>query len=117
MNKLKVTILVLLVLLGASAGVAKVMRMPQELTFFHALGLGESALVLFGVAQIVGSALLIFGRTRLPGAIVLAASFMASAMMIFVTGAVGFGLFSLLPVAMSGWLIWDSRPRETATSG
>jgi hypothetical protein len=41
MNKLKFAIRSILILLGAAAGLVKIIRMPQELEFFQAVGLSE----------------------------------------------------------------------------
>lgn len=108
MNKLKFAILSILILLGAAAGLVKIIRMPQELEFFQAVGLSELSLVLFGVAQLSGGVLLIFRRSRLAGAVISAIMFLASAIMVCVTGALGFGAISLLPALMSGWIFWDT---------
>ena len=108
MNKLKFAILSILIFLGAAAGLVKIIRMPQELEFFQAVGLSELSLVLFGVAQFCGGVLLIFRRSRLAGAAISAIMFLASAIMVFITGELGFGAISLLPALMSGWVIWDT---------
>lgn len=116
MNKLKLTVLLILILLGTSAGIVKIIKMPQELEFFQAAGLGELSLVLFGIAQLIGGVLLIFRRSRLVGAILSAVAFLTSAIMILVTGAFGFGVIALLPAIMSGWIIWDNAKPESATA-
>lgn len=108
MNRLKTGVLIVLVLLGTSAGVAKILKVPEELAFFQAVGLGELIVLLFGTVQLVGAILLIFRRTRLAGALVSAVTYLGSAIMIFVSGAIGFGTISLLPILMSGWIGWDS---------
>jgi len=108
MNKLKAAVLIVLILLGISAGVAKILKMPEELAFFQAVGLGESIVLLFGIVQLVGGILLIFRRTRFAGALVSTSTYLASAIMIFVSGAISFGAISMLPVFMSGWIAWDS---------
>ncbi len=108
MNKLKFAILSILILLGVAAGFVKIIRMPQELDFFQAVGLSEWSLVLFGVAQLCGGVLLIFRRSRLAGAVISAIMFLASAIMVFITGELGFGAVSMLPALMSGWIFWDT---------
>lgn len=93
-------LLVLLILLSIASGFAKVMLMPQELEFFGAAGMSDLGIRLFGAAQSAGAVLLAFSRTRLIGALVLAATFIASAVLIFMAGQTGFGVFSLLPVIL-----------------
>lgn len=114
MNKVKSAALLILVLLGASAGAVKIIKMPQELEFFESVGMNELSLVFFGIAQLSGSVLLIFRRSRLLGLLVSALAFLASAIMIFSTGALGFGALSLLPALMSGWLVWDNMRSKSA---
>lgn len=101
-------ILFILILLGVTAGLAKIMKMPQELEFFRAVGLSELSLVLFGAAQVCGAVLLVFRRSRLGGAVISTIMFSASAIMVFITGALGFGAVSLLPALISAWVIWDT---------
>ena len=113
MNKLKAAVLIVLVLLGTSAGVAKILKVPEELAFFQTVGLGESIVLLFGIVQLIGAILLVFRRTRLAGALVSAGTYLASAIMIFASGAIGFGTISLLPILMSGWITWDSAKGES----
>jgi len=116
MHRLRIAVLLILILLGGAAGLAKIMKMPQELEFFRAFGLTELSLVLFGAAQVCGGVLLVFRRSRLAGAVISAIAFLASATMIFVTGALGFGAASLLPALMSGWIIWDTARLKSVAS-
>ena len=108
MHRLRIAVLLILILLGVAAGIAKTMKMPQELEFFQAVGLSEMSLVLFGAAQICGAVLLVFRRSRLGGAVISTIMFSASAIMVFITGALGFGAVSLLPALMSVWIIRDT---------
>jgi len=77
MKILRIIILVIVTLLSLAAGLAKVMQVPQE-------------------------AAVAIPKTRNIGAIVTAVIFLISAIMIFMNGQVGFGLFSLLPTALAG---------------
>ena len=109
MNLLKKINLVLLVLLGGAAGLAKVTQAPPEIAFFAGLGLGAMVVVVFGVLQIAGAGLLIFAKTRFVGAILLDVTFSLSVVMILMTGQIGFALVSVVPVLMAGWVIYDTR--------
>jgi hypothetical protein len=109
MQQVKTVILVLLVLLGAAAGLAKITLVPPEVLFFKGLGLGTPVVVAFGALQIVGAALLVLQRTRLIGAIILDVTFTLSVVMIFMNGQIGFALFSVIPVIMAGFIIYDTR--------
>ena len=109
MNLLKKINLVLLILLGGAAGLAKVTQAPPEIAFFAGLGLGAMVVVVFGVLQIAGALSLIFAKTRFIGAILLDVTFSLSVVMILMTGQIGFALVSVVPVLMAGWVIYDTR--------
>lgn len=104
MKQVRIVIVVLLVLLGAAAGVAKILQAPQELQFFEQLGLGGMAVVAFGVVQFAGAVLLALPRTRFAGAIISDLMFTLSALMILLSGAIGFGLLALLPAILAGFI-------------
>lgn len=106
MNRLKTLNLVLLTLLGLSSGISKIMQIPQEMAFFQGeMGFTSSTIVFFGCVQLTAGVLLIFEKTRMVGAIVLAATLFVSATIVFMAGKIGFGFFSLLPIVMAGFVI------------
>ena len=109
MNLLRKINLVLLILLGGAAGLAKVTQAPPEIAFFAGLGLGAMVVIIFGVLQLVGAVLLIFAKTRFIGAILLDVTFSLSVVMILMTGQISFALVSVVPVLMAGWVIYDTR--------
>ena len=108
MRALRVANLVLLIALGLTSGLAKILLLPQEVEFFGGAGLGETAIVLFGATQVIAGILLVFEKTRTLGAIVLAATFCTSTVLIFVNGKIAFGLFSILPILMLGVVLKGS---------
>lgn len=97
--------LVLVTLLGIAAAIPKLLRLPQEVTFFGNVGLPEGAVLLFGLVQLAGGMLLVVRRTRPWGAAVTAATFLASAVMVFLSGNTVFGLVSILPVLMASLVL------------
>ncbi|MBL4661056.1 MAG: hypothetical protein JKY19_11930 [Alcanivoracaceae bacterium] len=97
-------ILVLLTLLGISAGVAKLMQMPQEVEFLNNAGLNNTAIILFGVLQVVGGILLIFTKTRKIGALITAIAFAISTVIIFMAGNLAFGFISILPILLAAFV-------------
>ena len=111
MKKLHTVNLALVVLLSIAAAVPKLLRVPQEVTFFEKAGLAGSAVLLFGLLQLAGGILLVFTRTRLWGAGVAAVVFLASAIMVFLSGQTAFGLLSMLPVLMAGLVLRASTGR------
>lgn len=109
MKYLFMTILVLIILLSMAAGGAKIMNMPQEIQLFTEAGLHPGWLVPFGLLQLLAGLAAIFGRTRLIGATLMALGFLVSSLIIFATGNMGFGIFSLVPVLLSLVILWRSR--------
>ena len=109
MNLLKKINLVLLILLGGAAGLAKVTQAPPEIAFFAGLGLGAIVVIAFGILQLVCAVLLIFEQRRLIGALLLGVTFSLSVVMILMTGQIGFAAVSVIPILMTGWVIYDNR--------
>ena len=105
MKYLKITNLIILVLLGVGAGIPKLMKMPQELTFLQSIGMKEVHVVLLGVFQLLSGVLLIFPKTRLIAAIVLAITLTVSAVALFFGGNTAFALVSVIPIILAGILI------------
>jgi len=94
-------LLILITLLAIAAGVAKVMQVPNEVAFFENLGLSTTLLLAFGVLQILGGILLVIPKTRVFGIGLTALMFLASAIMLFMSGTIPFALVSLLPVVLT----------------
>ena len=103
-HKLRYVAIVVLSVLGFAAGIAKVVRAPQEVAFFEGAGLSTDLLLAFGIVQVVSAVLVGLARTRWPALAILNLTFAFSAILIFQTGNVGFGVFSLLPIALSAWV-------------
>jgi hypothetical protein len=95
-------------LLSIAAGLAKVMQSPQEMEFLQGLGLSSFLIMVFGLVQITGGVLIAPKKTRLPGAVLVALGFAVSAVLIFIGGNVAFGLFSLIPAALAGMIIYQA---------
>lgn len=108
MKILKRVVLVVLILLGITAGAAKIMQMPQEMEFFQDAGFSETQIILFSVAQLAAGILLVFQKMRMSGAIIMAVTLGISTVLIFVSGKIAFGFFSVLPILMAGIIIKDS---------
>ena len=99
-------------LLGTTAGIPKVTRMAQEVTFFQEVGLGEAPLIAFGALQMVAGIATVPAKTRLIGAAGSAVMFALSAAMLLSANNVVFGLVSLLPVAAAVIVIRATRRPE-----
>ena len=109
MQVARTLIIVLLVLLGAAAGLAKITLAPPEIQFFQGIGLGAPVVLAFGVLQLAGALLLVLQKTRFIGAVILDITFTLSVVMIFMAGQIGFALVAVIPVIMAGYIIYDTR--------
>jgi hypothetical protein len=107
MKIVTILLVALIALLSIAAGAAKVMQTPQEMEFLRGLGLSSPLIVVFGLIQIAGGILLVPPKTRMSGAVLATAALVVSTILIFVSGNIAFGLFSLLPIAMAGGIIYQ----------
>ncbi len=100
MKYLRTIMLVAVLLLALASGIAKIMLIPEELAFFQKVGLTETAIILVGVFQIISAVLILITRFRKIGATLLGLTFGFSTILIFLSGDIVFGLFSLLPITL-----------------
>lgn len=106
MKIVNIIIIAVVALLSIAAGLAKVMQSPQEMEFLQGLGLSSVLIVIFGLVQIVGGVLLAPKKTRMVGAVMVTLGFVVSTVLIFIAGNVAFGLFSLIPAALAGMIVY-----------
>lgn len=120
MKIVRFLVISIVALLSIAAGLAKVMQTTQEMEFLQGLGLTPGLIVVFGLVQISGGLLLVIPKTRMVGAVITASAFAVSTVLIFIGGNLAFGLFSLLPIALAGAIIYLSarnKSLNTDTSG
>ena len=117
MKVLKTVLIVALALLGLAAGAAKLMAAPQEVALFAAFGLEQPAVIIAGVVQTLGAIGLAFAKTRRLAALLTAASFAFSSVMIFATGDLTFAAVSLVPVALSLYVMWFAKKASDGPTG
>ena len=98
-------LLIILVLMSLAAGAAKLLQVPQEAQFFADAGLGTGVMMALGALQILGAALSVPPKFRKAGAAIMGAGFLASAVIILMTGNMGFAAVSLLPVVLCGVVV------------
>ena len=106
MKIVNIIVIAVVALLSIAAGLAKVMQSPQEMEFLQGLGLSSVLIVIFGLVQIVGGALLAPEKTRMVGAVLVTLCFVVSTVLIFIAGNVVFALFSLIPAALAGMIVY-----------
>ena len=108
MKIVNIIIVAIIALLSIAAGLAKVMQAPQEMEFLQGLGLSSGLILAFGLVQIVGGLLLATKKTRMPGAILVTLAFAVSTVLVFIGGNVSFGLFSIIPIALAGLIVYQA---------
>ncbi|MCV6622195.1 MAG: hypothetical protein OIF51_10650 [Cellvibrionaceae bacterium] len=109
MNILRIILIAIVAIVSAAAGLAKIMRAPQELEFLQGFGLSVSQIVTFGAIQLAGALLLVWPRARALGAVFAIAGFALSSFFIFKSGNVQFGLFSMLPIMLAFIVLWQAK--------
>jgi len=109
-------IIVIIALLSILAGLAKVLQTQQEMEFLQGLGLSPALIIVFGVVQIVAGVLLLLTKTRMLGAVLATLAFTVSAVLIFIGGNLSFGLLSTIPIALAGFIIYQSARTTQNTS-
>jgi hypothetical protein len=97
-----ILIVAVIAILSVAAGLAKVMRSPQEIEFLQGLGLSIFVIMVYGLIQIIGGVLMAPEKTRMPGAVLVTLGFVVSTVLIFIGGNVTFGLISVIPAALAG---------------
>ncbi len=111
-NIINQVLLIVLILLSLATGMTKIMQMPAEMALFENAGFTKWMIIAFGVIQLLGGLLLLPTRYRKYGAILMLATFIVATIVVFMKGMVGFGLASLLFIALAGyqWKINSSVP-------
>ncbi|WP_394176057.1 DoxX family protein [Thalassotalea litorea] len=108
MKILNIVLIAFITLLSIAAGFAKVMEMPQEVQFLQGFGFNSTLVIAYGLLQITGGVLLMLPRTIRLGALITIFSFGLSAILIFISGNTIFAFASLLPIAMTAYILWQS---------
>jgi len=94
-------VLVSVLLLAFASAIVKIMLVPLEVEFYSAHGFTNSGLIVFGAIQLVGGLLAIAPKIRWLGSLILAISFLVSAVLILKSGNIPFGLVALVFVAFA----------------
>jgi hypothetical protein len=112
---MKVTIRILavvLALLSAAAGAAKVALVPEEVEFLNGLGFSEVAIFVFGGIQIVGGLLLLVPRFAVAGSVPVLLAFTLSAVLLFLDGNVVFAGISVVPAALTAFVVFHLKTKS-----
>lgn len=107
-------LLILLALLAIASGAAKVFLLPQEVGFFGKYGFSDWILIVYGAMQLVGGVLLPFKKTRLIGAIVIAATFLVSLGLLILEGNVVVSVVTGVVIVLLGLVVRRDLQRTRA---
>lgn len=100
---------ILLALVFAAAGIAKLAGVPQMIQVFDAIGVGQWFRYLTGATEVIGAVLLLLPATGFLGALLVTATMVgAVATHLFVIG--GNPAPALVLVAMSAFVAWRLQP-------
>ena len=108
MKILHTLILIILVFLAITSGVTKVLLMQQDVDFFGAYGFNNTHLIMFGTIQILSGIALVFKKSRVVGAIVLAATFVISAVVLAISGNIPVTVITLVFVGLLGLVVHNT---------
>jgi len=108
--------LFLLALLAILSGVAKVLLVPEEVSFFGKYGFSSSILIAYGATQVIGGVLLPLKKSRLIGAIVIAATFFVSLVLLILDGNVVLSAVTLAVMALLAFVMVRIRRLEAPLS-
>ncbi len=103
-----IILIAVMALLSIAAGLAKVMQVPKEMAFLTGLGLDNTMIFIFGAIQIVGGILLAIPKSKMYGSVLVVIAFLVSAILVFVGGNFTFGIVSMLPVLITGFIVYQT---------
>jgi len=101
-------ILTILVFLAVSAGITKIILMPQDVEFFGEYGFTNPILIAYGVVQLLGGVLLALPKTRIIGAVLVAITFLISAVILVMSGNIPVTIITLIFAALLVFIIKQS---------
>jgi hypothetical protein len=97
--------LAVLVLLAISSGLTKILLMPQDVEFFGRYGFSNPMLIAYGLVQFIGGALLAVPKSRVIGALLVAVTFLISAVVLLLSGNIPIALLTLVFTALLGFIV------------
>ena len=101
-------ILIILVFLATSSGLTKIILMPQDVAFFAQYGFTNPILIAYGAIQLLGGVLLTLSKTRIIGAVLVATTFLISAVILIMAGNMPMAAITLIFVILLGLIMKQS---------
>ena len=101
-------ILIILVFLAASSGLTKIILRPQDVAFFAQYGFTNPILIAYGAIQLLGGVLLTLSKTRIIGVVLVATTFLISAVILIMAGNMPMAAITLIFVMLLGLIMKQS---------
>ena len=98
-------IVCILVFLAVSSGITKIMLMQRDVEFFGQYGFTNLLLIAYGAVQLIGGILFMMPKTRTTGAILVAITFMMSAVVLVLAGNIPVAVITLICVILLGIVV------------
>jgi hypothetical protein len=109
-------ILILLVFLAVSSGIAKIVLMQQDVEFFGRYGFTNPILIAFGATQLIGGVMLPFMKTRFFGAAIVATTFLVSLVLLVWEGNIPVAVVTAAATLLLGVVMKQSWSARAAKS-
>lgn len=93
----------LLILLSLATGITKLIQLPEEMELFRHAGFSDTLIIILGGVQVLGGILLVPKQYRHIGALIMILTFVVASIVVFMKGMMGFGVFSLLFIALAAY--------------
>ena len=108
--------LAILVFLAVSSGITKIILMPQDVEFFGLYGFTNPILIAYGAIQLVGGILLFLAKTRFIAAVIVAITFLISAVVLIMAGKFLVTFFTFVAMIMLGVVMKQSLSKKNLES-
>ncbi len=82
--------------------------MPQDVGFFSKFGFTNTILIIYGAAQLIGGIMLAISKVRIIGAIIVALTFLVSAIILMMAGNIPLAIVTLVTIVLLGMIIKES---------
>ncbi len=106
-------VLAILVFLAISAGITKILLLQQDVEFFGKYGFSNPILIAYGVIQLIGGVLLVLPKTRIMGAVLIAITFLISAVVLVMDGNIPVAIITVICILFLG-VVAKSSPKMGA---
>jgi len=109
-------VLTILTLLAVSSGMTKILLLQQDVDFFGKYGFTNPILMAYGAIQLLGGILLVLPKSRVVGAILVAITFLISAVVLVMENNIPLTIVTFICVLLLGFIIKRSYSSVSVSS-